>query len=107
MLKGVTSEVALRQKFTGRHASSRGARLGAAAADLWRRRFTLDGMIARYEAIIDEAVTMPMPDETRRSKLPRHLVSDGAEKAARLLRAMGVPDARLEALWKPGPTWPA
>ena len=77
-------------------------RLGRRARALWAERFTLDRMVTRYREMIDAACAAPMPDAARRGRLPEHFRTSGTEHASRLLRQMGVPDARIGEIWTPG-----
>jgi len=74
--------------------------LGSNARRLWAERFTLDRMASGYHDAIAAACAVPVPDLTsRRARLPRHLLADGSEHAARLLRETGLPESRIGEVW--------
>jgi glycosyltransferase involved in cell wall biosynthesis len=74
--------------------------LGRHARALWASRFTLERMAAGYRQAIDEALATPVPDRSAHSGLPPHLVANGMELAASLMRAMHLPAARVASLWR-------
>ena len=81
------------------------AKLGRNARALWEARFTLEGMASGYRDAIVATVASPMPDARKLGLLPRHLRPDGTEKAAELLKAMRVPESRIEHLWRGQHIW--
>jgi hypothetical protein len=54
-------------------------------------------MVESYRKVIDLAVTAPSPSAQTRAALPTHLLADGTEHAAGLLRDAGFPDDVISA----------
>jgi glycosyltransferase involved in cell wall biosynthesis len=71
--------------------------LGTNARKLWNSRFRLEMMVESYRKVIDLAVTAPSPSAQTRAALPTHLLADGTEHAAGLLRDAGFPDDVISA----------
>jgi glycosyltransferase involved in cell wall biosynthesis len=76
-------------------------RIGKEARHLWERRFTLERMQRAYVDLIEAALRQPVAPAPR-PDLPDHFRSTGTEHAARLLRALGLPESRI-APWTTGP----
>jgi glycosyltransferase involved in cell wall biosynthesis len=64
--------------------------LAASARRLWAERFSLEHMVSEYRDAIESALTASPPDPLMRAHLPKHLLGDGTERAARLVREMGL-----------------
>ncbi len=60
------------------------ASLGAAARLAWKERFTLERMAAGYSQIIESTRSTKI-DDTRRNRLPSHLLHDGMDTLRSLL----------------------
>lgn len=75
------------------------SRLGRRARELWRERFTLEGMAARYRAVLDAACAAPMPDAATLGALPDHFRADGTEHASQLMREAGLTEVEIAAIW--------
>jgi hypothetical protein len=74
-------------------------RLGRRARRLWTERFTLDQMVSSYLDVLDKACAAPPADAIERSHLPPHFLTDGTERATRMLRLMGMSEPRIAAIW--------
>jgi len=75
------------------------SRLSRRAHELWQERFTLDGMAARYRALIEQAIAAPMPGAAALAGLPAHFRTDGTEGASARLREAGLTEAAIAAVW--------
>ena len=78
--------------------------LGRGARVLWESSFTLDQMVAGYERVLEKASRVDAPD---RAGLPPHLLTDGTERAKRLLARMGMQPSELDMLDATGSDRPA
>jgi hypothetical protein len=61
--------------------------VGAAGHDYWRAHATVEHMVAAFEAVLQESITMAPP---RPSDLLPHLSADGTEKARAILAELGI-----------------
>jgi glycosyltransferase involved in cell wall biosynthesis len=77
--------------------------LGANARRLWSGHYRIEPMVAKYVEAIDAAAVLPVPDDSVRIRLPEHFLADGTVPVARRLRALGLPDARIDSLWSAPP----
>jgi glycosyltransferase involved in cell wall biosynthesis len=73
------------------------AELGRNGRDLWAKRFGLAQMVDRYQTVI--AVAADTPTDRVRASLPEHLVGDGMEHAAHVLKEAGFPGTPTAGIW--------